>query len=92
MKGFFHDMLFVQIDSYVCGSLCSDVPFLLVAGAGTGKSSVLAKAADVACTKALYGTIPKSGFMFFYLLKRQCHLDTIVLHKLLLPTPVRSTL
>ena len=48
-----------QIDGYVCGTHGSDVPFLLVAGAGAGKSSVLAKAADSACTKALYGTIPK---------------------------------
>jgi len=47
------------MDSYICGSLGCDVPFLLVADAGCGKSSVVAKAADIACTKAICATIPK---------------------------------
>ena len=59
IKVVFDAVLYVQIDNYICGSLGSDVPFLLVAGAGSGKSSVLAKAADMASTKALYAAIPK---------------------------------
>ena len=44
------------------GSCGSDVPFLLVAGPGCGKSSVLAKAADTACAKAACGALP--GLVF----------------------------
>jgi len=54
----------MQINSYICSSLDCDVPFLLVAGAGSGKSSVLARAADMACTKALSAAIPKYATLF----------------------------
>ena len=54
-----------QIDQYITGQAGSDVPFMLVAGPGTGKSSVLAKAADMAFIKATNGQIP--GYASFFI-------------------------
>ena len=50
-----------QIDCYICGDGC-DVPLLLLGGAGSGKSSIMAKIADMAALKALENKIP--GYVF----------------------------
>ena len=47
----------VQILSYVSGE-GGDVPFLLLGRAGSGKSSIMAKIADMVVTKAMQGAIP----------------------------------
>ena len=42
---------------YITGVGC-DVPFLLIGNAGCGKSSIIAKIADMTVTKAINGAIP----------------------------------
>ena len=46
-----------QIDAYIKG-IGNDVPLMLIGGAGSGKSSLMAKAADTACTAAINKKIP----------------------------------
>ena len=51
------DLFVFQIQNYITG-IGNDVPLLLLGGPGSGKSSVMAKAADVAATAAMQGKIP----------------------------------
>ncbi len=48
---------FLQIKEHVIG-IGIDVPFLLLGGPGTGKSSIMARVADVTVSKALLKEIP----------------------------------
>ncbi len=45
------------MEDYIKG-VGNDVPFMLVGGAGTGKSSIMAKVADDTNTMAINGKIP----------------------------------
>ena len=45
------------MDDYICGP-GNNVPLLILGGAGIGKSSIMAKAADVYTTKAMEDQIP----------------------------------
>ncbi|KAK2172234.1 hypothetical protein NP493_979g00007 [Ridgeia piscesae] len=57
---FGRDDVLKQIDSYVCLP-ANHVPLMLLGNAGTGKSSVMCRAADQAVNKALTGNIPGGG-------------------------------
>ena len=48
---------FSQINDYVSGVGC-DVPLLLIGGAGSGKSSVMSRLADLMYEKSLSKQIP----------------------------------
>ena len=61
----------VQIDEYVCAP-ANHVPLLLLGDTGTGKSSVMCRAADQAVNKAMVGKI--SGYSFLYTLHRIIYL------------------
>lgn len=48
-------------------SSSSEVPLVLLGSAGSGKSSIMAKIADMTVTKAMQGGIPGSVFHATYL-------------------------
>ena len=50
-------MVFLQIKEHVIG-IGIDVPFVLLGGPGTGKSSIMARVSDVTVSKALLKEIP----------------------------------
>ena len=62
----FTEVFSVQIDSYVCLP-ANHVPLMLLGNAGTGKSSVMCRAADQAVNKALTGNIPGYSWIHTYL-------------------------
>ncbi|XP_070563916.1 TPR repeat-containing protein DDB_G0287407-like [Ptychodera flava] len=59
------DSILQQIEDYVVG-VAEDKAFVLLGGPGVGKSSLMARTADVACSKAITKEIPGGGDKGWY--------------------------